>query len=116
MLLRLVPVVLAAFLARDPAITLRLTPHLAFAPADVRATIRIPRADSNRGFCAQIVSDVGAEFLTCRELEGAKAATVYEVWFRALPPGEYQAQAYVIHSDRSADFTAWIAFSIRGFS
>ena len=86
-------------------ITLKVSPAVAFAPANlvVRATILADR--DNRA--VQVVAE-SADFYRSSEvqLEGDQAARTNTFEFRSLPPGAYQVTATLLGADgRSRGFS-----------
>ena len=73
-------------------LTLALSPAHAFAPATVRIRARVePNADNR---VLTIVAD-GPNFYRRSDvpLEGEEAPRTFELWFRDVPPGDYEVSA-----------------------
>lgn len=68
---------------------LRVTPHVANAPASVSITVTVERDTENREL---VVEDDSEDY--CRSsvvpLEGDKAARTHLLFFRGLPPGQHR--------------------------
>jgi hypothetical protein len=75
-------------LAAAAPLTMTVAPYLAFAPADLRVRVDVPRSPQNRTLVIVAESD---EFYRSSEmpLEGEDAPRVIEVQFRSLPNGQY---------------------------
>jgi hypothetical protein len=83
--------------ATEP-LSMRVSPAVAFAPADlfIRASIE-PDAD-NRAM--EVIADSGSFYRSSAiQLEGDRAAKTNTFEFRSLPPGEYEVTAVVIGAD-----------------
>jgi hypothetical protein len=85
-------------LAADQRITMKVSPAVSFAPANlvVRATI-VADADNR---AVQIVAE-SADFYRSSEIqvEGDKAPRTNTIEFRSLPPGSYEVRANLVGSD-----------------
>jgi hypothetical protein len=75
-------------IAAAAPLTMTVAPYLAFAPADLRVRVDVPRSSQNRTLVIVAESD---EFYRSSEmpLEGEDAPRVIEVQFRSLPNGQY---------------------------
>ena len=75
-------------IAAAAPLTMTVAPYLAFAPADLRVRVDVPRSSQNRALVIVAESD---EFYRSSEmpLEGEDAPRVIEVQFRSLPNGQY---------------------------
>ena len=75
-------------IAAAAPMTMTVAPYLAFAPADLRVRVDVPRSSQNRTLVIVAESD---EFYRSSEmpLEGEDAPRVIEVQFRSLPNGQY---------------------------
>lgn len=81
--------------ARGPE-TLRLSvmPRIATAPATVKVIAQIDRDPDNRLLVVE--ADSGEYFRSSAiQLDGVDAARSHELWFRGLPPGDYEITAAV---------------------
>jgi hypothetical protein len=90
----LVVVMLAlyALLAIRP-VTIDVYPHLAFAPADVRVTVRVQPNAENRGL---VVEADGTMYRSSFfQLDGADAPITFQINWPALTAGEYDVRAAV---------------------
>ncbi len=73
---------------------LTVTPKITTAPATVKVIATIDRNSANRALVVQ--ADSGDYFRSSTiQLDGADTARMYEIWFRALPPGDYEITALV---------------------
>lgn len=70
-----------------PAVTLKISPYVQFAPGFIRATIIIEPNATNRAYCFVYEGTYSGE--TCRELAGITAEHTRWVELKDLPPGEY---------------------------
>lgn len=96
----------------SPPVALSVRPQMAFAPRDVHFRVRVEPHPLNRILCIQAVSAEGISTQSCKDLEGDRAPRTHEQWFKAMPAGEYDAQAYVIRAAADAQFTALIPFRL----
>jgi hypothetical protein len=78
------------FAAASP-LTMTVAPHMAFAPADLRVRVDVPRSPQNRTLLVVAESD---QFYRSSEmpLDGEDAPRTILVQFRSLPDGEYQVR------------------------
>lgn len=113
-MMRLLPLLIFLAFSREPDLSLKVAPLVSFAPHDVRLTVRVQPDAHNRQLCAQVTSDTGEDLLDCQTLEGERAKITYELWFKHLSAGNYEAQAYVVRSDTSAKFTTLVPFQVLG--
>jgi hypothetical protein len=74
------------------AVEMRVTPHVASAPATVMITVTIERDANNRQLVVEAESDAYYR-RSDRSLDGEDAARTHSLVFRGLPPGEYQISA-----------------------
>lgn len=76
------------------AVSLRVTPQMAAAPATVSITVYVEPNDKNR---VLVIEDDSATYYRSShlELDGEKAARTHMVMFRGLPPGEHRVIASV---------------------
>jgi hypothetical protein len=98
----------------DPRVSLRLAPYVAFAPATVRATIRVPRHDDNRLLRVAVVSE---RFFRSSDiqLEGAEAAVSHQMIWKNLPAGDYVVVAEVYTATRRSAHRAAQELRVMGY-
>jgi hypothetical protein len=79
-------------LAADEPITMKVSPSVAFAPANLVVRATIPSDAANR---AVAISAESSDFYRSSEiqLEGERAARTTMFEFRSLPPGTYEVRA-----------------------
>lgn len=81
-------------LGAEKAISLRVTPQMAAAPATVSITVYVEPNQKNRVLV--IEDDSEAYYRSSHlELDGEKAARTHVLMFRGLPPGEHRVSASV---------------------
>ena len=97
-------VVLACLVAARPtlgaetALSLRVTPRMAAAPATVSITVTVEPNERNRVLVIEDDSDVYYRSSQV-QLEGKNAARTHQLIFRELPPGEHLVRASVHGTD-----------------
>lgn len=81
-------------LSAEQAVSLRVTPHVADAPANVFITVTVERDTDNREL---VVEDDSGDYYRSSvvSLEGDKAARTHLLVFRGLPPGQHRISAAV---------------------
>ncbi len=78
----------------ESALTVHVTPAFAFAPARVRAVVKIREDSRNRRL--HVVIDSGGHYRSSDiQLDGADARKIQEVFWKALPSGNYTLVAVV---------------------
>ncbi len=78
----------------ESALTVHVTPAFAFAPARVRALVKIREDSRNRRL--HVVIDSGGHYQSSDiQLDGADARKIQEVSWKALPSGNYTLVAVV---------------------
>ena len=87
-------VLLTPVLGAEQALSLRVTPPVADAPADVLITVTVERNTENREL---VVEDDSENYYrsSAVQLEGDKAARTHFLVFRELPPGRHRISAAV---------------------
>lgn len=76
----------------EPRVSLRVNVNVAMAPANLLVVMHVPPDKRNRGLT--VVADSGEYYRsTYIELEGSHDAEIQQVWFKALPAGEYDVTA-----------------------
>jgi hypothetical protein len=87
-----------AHMGAGERITIKVSPAIAFAPANLVVRATIPADSDNRA--VQIVAE-SADFYRSSEmqLEGEKAPRTTTFEFRSLPPGTYQVSANLMGAD-----------------
>jgi len=80
--------------AAEKALSLRVTPLLAAAPATVSITVTVEPHERNRVLVIEDDSDVYYRSSQV-QLEGKNAARTHLLLFRGLPPGEHRVRASV---------------------
>jgi hypothetical protein len=85
---------LVAIAAAPPPCRVVTLPRIAYAPSDVRATVTIERHADNR-LARLAASSVEYQRVSWLPLEGAEAARVQQIWWRALPAGDYEVRLTV---------------------
>jgi hypothetical protein len=80
------------------AVRIRVSPHTAFAPADVFVQVIVePHADNR---LLAVTADSGGFFQSSeRQLEGEGGPKVSQFRFRGLPGGEYEVRARILGYD-----------------
>ena len=78
-------------------LNVRVTPHLAIAPADVRISVSVERHADNR--CLRVIA-FSDDFLRSSELplEGEQSPRTAIIYYRDLPPGTYEIRVDVLNS------------------
>lgn len=107
-------ILLALLMGAPPAVALAVSPLVAFDPVEARLTATVQPHRTNRILCFQIVSDVGIDTQSCRDLEGEQAPKTHTRWFKGLPAGNYAAQAYVLRAGDHAQFSVVVTFQVLG--
>jgi len=83
-----------ATVGAEPALSLRVTPRVAAAPATVSITVTVEPDEKNRVLVLEVDSDVYYRSSQV-QLEGKNAARTHQLLFRGLPPGEHRVRASV---------------------
>jgi hypothetical protein len=83
-----------ATLGAEPALSLRVTPRVAAAPATVSITVTVEPDEKNRMLVLEDDSDVYYRSSQV-QLDGRNAARTHQLLFRGLPPGEHRVRASV---------------------
>lgn len=80
--------------ATAEALSLRVVPHVAFAPANIAITVTVERDTENREL---MVADDSEDYYRSStvSLEGEQAARTHLLVFHGLPPGEHRISAAV---------------------
>lgn len=69
---------------------------LAFAPATIHLTVRIPPHEANRTWWAATVDHEGPIVASGQTMDGEESAGSYEIWWKsAVPAGDYDVLARV---------------------
>jgi len=94
-------VLLAAPLGAGERLVLRVSPSVAFAPANLLVRTTVEADAANRGM---EISAESADFYrsSAVELDGERAARTTQFEFRSLPPGKYNVKATLLGSDGHA--------------
>lgn len=94
-LLLLSMVALPPVLTAGEVLSLRVTPYVASAPANVFITVTVERDEQNRELMVEIDSEnyYRSSLVT---LEGERAARTYLLAFQGLPRGQHQISAAVL--------------------
>jgi hypothetical protein len=80
------------------SISIRVSPTVAFAPAELVIQTSIEPDANNRA--VEIIADSAAFYRSSEiQLEGDRAPKTTTVWFHGVPPGEYDVTAAVIGAD-----------------
>ena len=87
-------VVAAPTLNAEKAVSLRVTPHVAAAPATVSIIVTVEPDEKNRALVVEDDSEVYYRSSQI-QLEGKNAARRHVLMFRGLPPGEHRVIASV---------------------
>jgi hypothetical protein len=83
--------------AKEP-LAMRVSPAMAFAPADLMIRARVEPDADNRAM--EVVAESGDFYRSSAiQLEGDRAPRTVTFEFRSLPPGEYEVTAVVIGMD-----------------
>jgi hypothetical protein len=83
--------------AKEP-LSMRVSPAMSFAPADLVIRTRLEPDAGNRGM-EVIAESAGYYRSSAIQLEGDRAPRTVTFEFRSLPPGEYEVTAVVIGTD-----------------
>lgn len=98
-------------LAKDP-VSITTRDHFTTAPATVRLLVRIEPDARNRFWCLEYVGGIAS--LSCYELEGERAAALYQRTLKDLPGGRYVAEARVCRDAACEDrVAARVEFEVR---
>ena len=90
--------------AKDP-LSIRVSPAVSFAPANLVIQTRIDPDSHNRAL--EVVAECGDFYRSSTvQLEGDRAPKTTSFEFRSLPPGEYEVRASVIGADGQPKATA----------
>ena len=88
----------APLLGAGERMTLKVSPAVAFAPANLVVRATIPADADNRA--VEIVAESDDFYRSSQiQLEGEKAARISLFEFRSLPPGTYQVRANLLGAD-----------------
>lgn len=81
-------------LSAEQAVSLRVTPHVAYAPAVVSIKVTVEPNEQNRTL---VVEDDSESYYRSSEvqLEGENAARTHLLTFHGLPPGQHRISAAV---------------------
>ena len=83
--------------AKEP-LSMRVSPAMSFAPADLVIRTRLEPDVGNRGM--EVIAESGDYYRSSAvQLEGDRAPRTITFEFRSLPPGEYQVTAVVTGTD-----------------
>ena len=85
----------ASVVGAKELVSIRVTPAVAFAPADLNIRIRVEPDANNRAMAVIADSETYYRSSTV-ELDGDRAPATTNVRFRSLPPGEYEVTVSVI--------------------
>ena len=84
--------------AAKESVSIRVTPAVSFAPANLVIQTRIDPDDGNRAM--EVIADSEAFYRSSTiPLEGNRAPKTTRFEFRSLPPGEYDVTAALIGAD-----------------
>src|SRR5262245_8657563 len=98
MCLLTVPVALTRFADANERLSIRVSPAVAFAPANLIIQTRIDPDSYNRAL--EVVAESQDFYRSSMvPLEGDRAPKTTRFEFRSLPPGEYEVRAAVIGTD-----------------
>ena len=86
--------------AAPPPIRLQVRPLIAQAPTDVHLKIFIERHPDNRRLDFILDGDRYSR-TSSQTLEGEQSPAVFDIWYRAVPCGSYQAAAQLVRADGS---------------
>ncbi|MEO8260425.1 MAG: hypothetical protein ABI868_23980 [Acidobacteriota bacterium] len=87
----------AAVGAKDN-LSMRVSPAIAFAPADLRIQTRLEPDSANRGI--EVIAESGDFYRSSEiQLDGSRAPRTVTFEFRSLPAGEYRVTASVLGTD-----------------
>lgn len=101
-------VLFAGFSLALKPVTIRVWPNVANGPVDLHLELHVPRDPANR--VVQVNTDGGSFARSSAwELEGERAPAIFTVWWRAIPPGDYEitARLFGVADLRGADST-WV--------
>jgi hypothetical protein len=86
------------FAAANEPLSIRVSPAVAFAPANLIVRTRIDPDSYNRAL-EVVAESVGFYRSSTVQLEGNRAPKTTAFEFRSLPPGDYEVRAAVIGAD-----------------